>query len=64
MSKQVAHKVTTVFQRVQVARVMRSRMRGAERDKTGTYILSEKRRGKRRSAFGSCNNTETGAVCQ
>jgi hypothetical protein len=53
MFKQAAHKVATVFQAVLVARIMRSRVRGTERDKTSTYILSEKRRGKERSAFGS-----------
>jgi len=37
-------------------------MRGAERDKTGTYIESEKRRGKERSAFGSYNKSETDAI--
>jgi hypothetical protein len=63
MFKQVAHKVATVFQRDRVARIMRSRMRGAERDKTSTYILSEKRRGKERSAVGSYDNTETGRRC-
>lgn len=62
MFKQFAHKVTTVFQKVHVARIMRSRIRGAERDKTGTYILSEKPRGKEGSTFGSYNNSETVAV--
>jgi hypothetical protein len=62
MFKQVARKVATVFQTVHVARIMKSRMKVAEREKTGTYISSEKRCGKESSAFGSCNNTETGAV--
>jgi len=62
MFKQVVHKVATVFQTDHVAGIMGSRIRGAERDTTGTYILSEKHRGKEISAFGSYNNSETDAV--